>query len=70
LELHNLDLLKKHLFKKHVSFSMVCGWKGCTVTGAMPAAELMKHVKQAHLDALAWKLGDGPVVPTSGEKAQ
>ncbi|KAJ0415213.1 hypothetical protein BJY00DRAFT_267719 [Aspergillus carlsbadensis] len=70
LELHNLDLLKKHLFKKHVSFSMVCGWKGCTVTGAMPAAELMKHVKQAHLDTLAWKLGDGPAVPTSGEKAQ
>ncbi|CEL05693.1 hypothetical protein ASPCAL06810 [Aspergillus calidoustus] len=68
LELHNLDLLKKHLFKKHVSFSMVCGWKGCTVTGAMPAAELMKHVKQAHLDALAWKLGDGPVVPTSVDR--
>ncbi|KAL3454357.1 hypothetical protein BJX65DRAFT_632 [Aspergillus insuetus] len=66
-EHHNLDLLKKHL-KKHVSLSMVCGWNGCTVTRAMPAAELMKHVKQAHLDPLAWKLGDGPAVPTSVDR--
>ncbi|KAL3455076.1 hypothetical protein BJX64DRAFT_282327 [Aspergillus heterothallicus] len=65
MELHNLDLLKKHLFKVHVSYSMVCGWKGCTHTGAMPAMELLKHVKETHLDALAWKLGDGPAVPTS-----
>jgi hypothetical protein len=68
-EHHNLDLLKKHL-KKHVSMSMVCGWNGCTVTAAMPAAELMKHVKKVHIDPLAWKLGDGPAVPSSGEKAQ
>ncbi|KAL2783952.1 hypothetical protein BJX66DRAFT_330307 [Aspergillus keveii] len=66
-EPHNLDLLKKHL-KKHVSMSMVCGWNGCTVTAAMPATELMKHVKQAHIDALAWKLGDGPAVPTSVDR--
>ncbi|KAL3491552.1 hypothetical protein BJX62DRAFT_123306 [Aspergillus germanicus] len=66
-EPHNLDLLKKHL-KKHVFMSMVCGWNGCTVTAAMPATELMKHVKQAHIDALAWKLGDGPAVPTSVDR--
>ncbi|KAL2869193.1 putative C2H2 finger domain protein [Aspergillus lucknowensis] len=68
MELHSLDLLKKHLFKVHVSYSMVCGWKGCAFTGTMPAAELMKHVKQKHLDSLAWKLGDGPAVPTSVER--
>ncbi|KAL4872886.1 hypothetical protein BDV12DRAFT_127483 [Aspergillus spectabilis] len=64
-ELHNLDLLKKHIFKSHVSYQITCGWKSCTFTGTLPARELMKHVKQDHLDSLAWKLGDGPAVPTS-----
>lgn len=69
-ELHSLELLKKHLFKTHVSYQITCGWKHCTFTGTLPAAELMKHVKKEHLESLAWKLGDGPAVPTSGEKAQ
>jgi hypothetical protein len=68
-ELHNLELLKKHIFKIHVSYQITCGWKGCTFTGTLPAAELMNHVKKEHLDSLAWKLGDGPAVLTSGEKA-
>ncbi|KAL4988072.1 hypothetical protein BDW68DRAFT_159947 [Aspergillus falconensis] len=67
-ELHNLELLKKHLFKSHVSYQITCGWKGCTYTGTLPAAELMKHVKKEHLDSLAWKLGDGPAVPTSVDR--
>lgn len=68
-ELHNLELLKKHIFKIHVSYQITCGWKSCTFTGTLPAAELMNHVKKEHLDSLAWKLGDGPAVLTSGEKA-
>lgn len=64
-ELHNLELLKKHIFKIHVSYQITCGWKGCTFTGTLPAAELMNHVKTEHLDSLAWKLGDGPAVLTS-----
>ncbi|RDW70484.1 putative C2H2 finger domain protein [Aspergillus mulundensis] len=64
-ELHNLDVLKKHIFKSHVSHQITCGWKNCQFTGTLPAAELMKHVKKEHLDSLAWKLGDGPAVATS-----
>ncbi|BCS18689.1 putative C2H2 finger domain protein [Aspergillus puulaauensis] len=64
-ELHNLELLKKHLFKNHVSYQITCGWKGCAFTGTLPAAELMKHVKKEHLESLSWKLGDGPAVPSS-----
>ncbi|KAL4999201.1 hypothetical protein BDV10DRAFT_59123 [Aspergillus recurvatus] len=67
-ELHNLELLEKHLFKSHVSYQITCGWKGCTFTGTLPAAELMKHAKKEHLDSLAWKLGDGPAVPTSVDR--
>ncbi|KAL4746928.1 hypothetical protein BDW72DRAFT_25284 [Aspergillus terricola var. indicus] len=64
-ELHNLELLKKHILKIHVSYQITCGWKGCTFTGTLPAAELMNHVRKEHLDSLAWKLGDGPAVLTS-----
>ncbi|OJI96643.1 hypothetical protein ASPVEDRAFT_247996 [Aspergillus versicolor CBS 583.65] len=64
-ELHNLELLKKHLFKNHASYQITCGWKGCAFTATLPAAELMKHVKKEHLESLAWKLGDGPAVPSS-----
>ncbi|KAL6236785.1 hypothetical protein BDW75DRAFT_102650 [Aspergillus navahoensis] len=67
-ELHNLELLKKHLFKTHVSYQITCGWKGCTFTGTLPAAELMKHVNKEHLDFLAWELGDGPAVSTSVDR--
>ncbi|KAL4907170.1 hypothetical protein BDW74DRAFT_166686 [Aspergillus multicolor] len=51
--LHNLDVLKKHLFKNHVSRQITCGWKNCQFTGTLPATELMQH------------LGDGPAVATS-----
>ncbi|KAL2827538.1 hypothetical protein BDW59DRAFT_160180 [Aspergillus cavernicola] len=67
-ELHNLDLLKKHIFKTHVSYQITCGWKSCSFLGTLPAAELMKHVKKNHLESVAWKLGDGPVVPTSVDR--
>ncbi|KAL4797964.1 hypothetical protein BDV19DRAFT_357668 [Aspergillus venezuelensis] len=67
-ELHNLEGLKKHIFKVHVSKQITCGWRGCAFTGTLPAADLMKHVKEEHLDALAWKLGDGPTVPKSVDR--
>ncbi|PYI32625.1 hypothetical protein BP00DRAFT_148528 [Aspergillus indologenus CBS 114.80] len=67
--LHNLEGLKKHIFKVHVSQQLTCGWKGCTHPEPMPAALLFKHVKKDHLDSIAWRLGDGPSVPTPGEKA-
>ncbi|KAL4957296.1 hypothetical protein BDW69DRAFT_156627 [Aspergillus filifer] len=67
-ELHNLEGLKKHIFKAHVSKQITCGWRGCAFTGTLPAADLMKHVKEEHLDALAWKLGDGPTVPKSVDR--
>ncbi|RAH73081.1 putative C2H2 finger domain protein [Aspergillus aculeatinus CBS 121060] len=66
-ELHNLEGLKKHIFKVHVSQQLTCGWKGCTHPEPMPAALLFKHVKKGHLDSIAWRLGDGPSVPRPGE---
>ncbi|KAI9373372.1 hypothetical protein BJX61DRAFT_541820 [Aspergillus egyptiacus] len=70
-ELHNLDTLKKHIFKLHVQYSVTCAWKDCTLretVPAMPAMQLMQHIKQEHVDSLAWKLGDGPALPTSEDQ--
>ncbi|RAK87599.1 hypothetical protein BO79DRAFT_28882 [Aspergillus costaricaensis CBS 115574] len=64
-QLHNLDGLKKHVFKVHVSQTLNCAWKGCTFPDALPAAVLFKHVKKEHLEPIAWKLGDGPTVPVT-----
>ncbi|RAK97511.1 putative C2H2 finger domain protein [Aspergillus ibericus CBS 121593] len=62
-ELHNLEGLKKHVLKVHVSQQLTCGWKGCSFPETLPAALLFKHVKKDHLDPVAWRLGDGPSVP-------
>lgn len=67
--MHNLDMLKKHVYKNHVTYSITCSWKNCDSKQTMPAAELYKHVKKQHIDPIAWKLGDGPSVPGTGEKA-
>ncbi|GKZ19914.1 hypothetical protein AbraIFM66951_001209 [Aspergillus brasiliensis] len=64
-QLHNLDGLKKHVFKVHVSQTLNCAWKGCSFPDALPAAVLFKHVKKEHLVPIAWKLGDGPTVPVT-----
>lgn len=66
-ELHNLDLLKRHLLKSHVPYTITCDWSGCTCPDKMAAAELFDHVKTHHLEPVAWKLGDGPSVPRTGE---
>ncbi|KAA8651319.1 putative C2H2 finger domain protein [Aspergillus tanneri] len=65
-ELHNLDMLKKHIYKVHVSFNITCLWKDCSLSENMPAASLYKHVKKEHVEPIAWKLGDGPRVPEPG----
>ncbi|PYI11821.1 hypothetical protein BO78DRAFT_413624 [Aspergillus sclerotiicarbonarius CBS 121057] len=64
------EVLKKHVFKVHVSQQLTCGWKGCSHPESLPAALLFKHVKKDHLDPVAWRLGDGPSVPgTVGNNA-
>lgn len=66
-ELHSLALLKQHLLKSHIPYTFNCGWAGCTCTEKMPASDLSNHVKTEHLEPIAWKLGDGPSVPGTGE---
>ena len=66
-ELHSLALLKQHLLKSHIPYTLNCGWAGCTCTEKMPASDLSNHVKTEHLEPIAWKLGDGPSVPGTGE---
>ncbi|KAL5359911.1 hypothetical protein BJX96DRAFT_63762 [Aspergillus floccosus] len=68
-ELHNLEMLKKHIGRTHVPHTLVCEWRDCTVTHNMPAVELLRHVKKEHIEPIAWKLGDGPSVPRTGEQA-
>lgn len=67
-ELHNLELLRKHVLKCHVPYTLTCGWLGCTYSDMMAAAELFEHVKTHHIGPLAWKLGDGPSAHRSGEE--
>ena len=66
-ELHSLAVLKQHLLKSHIPYTLNCGWAGCTCTEKMPASDLLNHVKTEHLEPIAWKLGDGPSVPGTGE---
>ncbi|PKY09332.1 hypothetical protein P168DRAFT_34887 [Aspergillus campestris IBT 28561] len=68
-ELHNLEMLRKHVLKLHVPYSISCAWKGCTFEEHLPAWQLFEHIKTAHLDSIAWKQGDGPSVTGPGEKA-
>ncbi|EAU34112.1 predicted protein [Aspergillus terreus NIH2624] len=68
-ELHNLDMLKRHIGRTHIPHTLVCEWTDCTVTKNMPAVELLRHVKKEHIEPIAWKLGDGPSVPRTSEKA-
>ena len=67
-ELHNLELLRKHVLKVHIPYTLTCGWLGCTCSDIMAAAQLLEHVKTHHIGPLAWKLGDGPAMHRSGEE--
>ncbi|GFF70920.1 hypothetical protein IFM61606_00049 [Aspergillus udagawae] len=64
-ELHNLEMLKKHIFKVHVPYTLTCQWKNCTFRQNLPAVQLYKHVLSEHVVSIAWKLGDGPSVPAT-----
>ncbi|EAW06797.1 putative C2H2 finger domain protein [Aspergillus clavatus NRRL 1] len=69
-ELHNLEMLKKHIFKVHVPYALTCQWKDCKFQEPLPAIHLYKHALTAHVESIAWKLGDGPSVPgTEGRDA-
>ncbi|KAL4891526.1 hypothetical protein BDV59DRAFT_181953 [Aspergillus ambiguus] len=68
-ELHNLETLKKHVGRTHIPHTLTCQWNGCKMTEAMPAAELLRHVKNIHIEPIAWKLGDGPSVPRTDDDA-
>ena len=61
-ELHNLDTLRKHVFKLHAKTSHACRWHGCAVeeeaTESLEA--LQNHLEKDHFGPLAWRLGDGP----------
>lgn len=63
-ELHNLDNLKKHILKVHEKKSndgvWECAWQGCDDGGFADMGEWMGHIDKAHLQPIAWKLGDGP----------
>ncbi|KKK25200.1 hypothetical protein ARAM_001058 [Aspergillus rambellii] len=67
-QLHNLEMLKKHIFKVHVTYHITCSWRSCTFTDALPAAALFNHVKKEHLNSLAWRLGDGPAGPPTVDR--
>ncbi|KAE8147989.1 hypothetical protein BDV25DRAFT_23890 [Aspergillus avenaceus] len=62
-ELHNMEMLARHIYKVHVPFTLACGWQGCSNHANYPAAQLVKHIREAHLQSIAWLLGDGPSVP-------
>lgn len=86
-ELHNLDVLKKHVTKVHGKRNgqdiFNCLWQDChhsskhvtsqsKTKASAPAsfsdvADWVKHVDRAHLQEVAWKLGDGPKGGLSGK---
>ena len=66
-ELHNLNSLESHLLQKHIPYSVVCKWEGCRDEAPKAAAAMYDHAHLAHLAPVAWKFGDGPKVPITGE---
>ena len=66
-ELHNLDNLKKHIIKLHgqpyeVNGAYECHWKDCESSseGFKDIESWVQHINSAHVQPIAWKLGDGP----------
>lgn len=74
-ELHSLDVLKKHATKLHgrpdAGDQFRCMWRGCDMNTAASSFEdisaWLSHVDKEHLQAVAWRLGDGPRGGLSGE---
>ncbi|KAJ5194557.1 uncharacterized protein N7498_007995 [Penicillium cinerascens] len=66
-ELHNLQALQSHVLKIHIPHNLHCGWKECADRTPRAAADMWEHVTKQHIEKVGWTLGDGPVVPVSGE---
>ena len=83
-QLHNLRKLQKHINKSHAqqdgTAHYTCWWRRCPLLKKVDGewqpsqkftsqGEWLQHVIKAHLDPLAWDLGDGPSdVPTGKTK--
>jgi hypothetical protein len=75
-QLHSLEVLKKHVTKVHGrpegEDEYRCKWRGCKLNteATTPFKDIsvwLAHVDKEHLQAVAWKLGDGPRGGLSGE---
>ena len=75
-QLHSLEVLKKHVTKVHghpdVEGEYRCRWRGCNLNteASTPFKDIsgwLAHIDRDHLQAVAWKLGDGPRGGLSGE---
>jgi hypothetical protein len=82
-ELHNLETLKKHVYKVHhketAQHTLECLWGGCgtEVTNYGPnsgphafdlESDWHSHIQQHHFDPLSWELGNGPASGLSGNE--
>ncbi|KAI5289643.1 hypothetical protein KEM54_003518 [Ascosphaera aggregata] len=60
-ELHNLETLRKHVYRVHVARkSARCQWDMCRVQCTLTPGALRKHIENEHIEPVAMKLGDGP----------
>ena len=75
-QLHSLEVLKKHVTRVHghsdTEGEYRCRWRGCnlnteTSTPFKDISGWLAHIDKDHLQAVAWKLGDGPRGGLSGE---
>jgi len=75
-QLHSLEVLKKHVTKVHghadTEGEFRCRWRGCKLNteASTPFNDIsvwLGHIDKEHLQAVAWKLGDGPRGGLSGE---
>ncbi|KLJ13757.1 hypothetical protein EMPG_11319 [Blastomyces silverae] len=72
-QLHNLQTLQKHTTRLHIPRDMKtetsCLWAGCSDGRNMFTRDnLAAHLKNKHLSALAWTLGEGPGSVRSGHR--
>jgi hypothetical protein len=75
-ELHNLDTLRRHVYKVHArdGDKYACLWGECkqrnpsASRGYATADELRAHVEEVHLIPIGWHVGDGPDNTTGYDK--
>lgn len=66
-ELHSLQAIQSHIVGVHIPHHITCAWEGCTDQTPRAAAAMWDHVKDDHMRALAWQLGDGPAASVTGK---